>query len=166
MAARREQGQKPARQRRAFVRLGYILGLDADRSQSIRHACQSRKERARCLAIRGLVRLSIEQPLALGAHEQGGFPFSIGHIARVGAKIELGEVARQVRLADVVERAEDAALQQREMAFDRVCMSETASVNVLLGAVVDGRMTSELLADPWVDAAVIGHPSATYDRRA
>src|SRR5437870_1894357 len=59
---------------------------------------QRRNARRRCLAVRGLVRLSIEQPLALRAGEQGGCPFPIRHVARVCAEIELGEIAVQVRL--------------------------------------------------------------------
>lgn len=52
----------------------------------------------------------------------------------------------QVCLADVVERAEDAALQQREVAFDRVGMREPAVFDVFLGAVVDAAMAREALS--------------------
>lgn len=95
------------------------------------------KARAFCLAFCGSVRLPIQEPLALCRCEQGGCPFPIGHIAGVGAEIELGKVPVKVRLADVVERPEDAAFQQREMAFDRVGMMEAAGFDVFLGRVVD-----------------------------
>src|SRR5260221_3044098 len=61
---------------------------------------------------RGLVRLSIQEPLALGAGQQGGCPFPIVHIAGVGPEIALGKIQVKVGLAHAVERAVDAALQQ------------------------------------------------------
>ena len=56
--------------------------------------------------------------------EQRGCPFSIRHVARVGPEIELRKITVQMSLADVVEGSINAALQQREMAFDRVGMME------------------------------------------
>src|SRR5258708_23188474 len=89
---------------------------------------------------RGLVRLSIQEPLALCRGEQCGCPFPIGQIARVGAEIEFGEIARQVRFADVVEGAVDPALQQREMAFGRIDVRVPAELYVFVGVVVDAPM--------------------------
>src|SRR5260370_39304630 len=54
-------------------------------------ARQRRKARRRCLAVRGFVRLSVQESLALCSGEQRGCPFPIRHIAGVGPEIELGE---------------------------------------------------------------------------
>src|SRR5438094_6450093 len=70
-----------------------------------RQARQRRKARRRCLTVLGLVRLSVQEPLALCGGKQRGSPFPIAHIAGIGPEIELGEVARQMSLADVMERA-------------------------------------------------------------
>jgi len=107
------QEQQPARQGGLSHVNAHILWLTAIASQRLgdsRQTRQRRKARMRCLAVRGLVRLSVQEPLALRPGEQCGCPFPVCHIARVGAEIELGEVAVQVRLADVVERPENAAL--------------------------------------------------------
>ena len=74
----------------------------------IRGKRASAGKRERAAAVRGLVRLSIQEPLALRVGEQGGRPFPIGHVSGVGAEIELFQVEVQMRLADVVERAENA----------------------------------------------------------
>jgi hypothetical protein len=132
--ARRSRGSGPARE----AGEGY--------SES-RQARQRRKARRRCLAVRGLVRLSVEEPLALCGGEQGGCPFPVVHVARVGAEIELGKVAMQMRLADVVERPEHTAFQQREMAFDRIGMMKAARLDVFLGGMVDAAVTCEFGAD-------------------
>jgi hypothetical protein len=67
------------------------------------------------------------------------------------------KVAVQVSLADVVECAVNAALQQREMAFNRIGVVEPAGPHVFLGRVIDGAMARELGADRRVDRAFIGH---------
>ena len=82
-----------------------LLSCDVSHSVSSRCLRQRRKAPSRCLAVRGLVRLSVQKPLALRRREQSGCPFPISHVASVGPEIELGEVARQVRLTDVVEGA-------------------------------------------------------------
>jgi hypothetical protein len=59
------------------------------------------QERANLLlSVRGLVRLSIQEPLALGASEQRSGAFVVGDVAMVGAEIELSQIAVQVRFAD------------------------------------------------------------------
>lgn len=79
-------------------------------------------------------------------------------ISRVLArKIELGEVTVQVRLADVVECAVDAALQQREMALDGVGVRKPAEPHILFSGVVDAGMPGELGTDRRINPAVIGH---------
>ena len=103
------------------------------------------------------MRLSVQEPLALGAGEQRGCPFPIRQVAGVGAEIELCEVARQMRFADVVKRPVDAAFEQREMAFDRVGMREAAEPDVFLGAVIDARMAGEFVADRPVNRAAVRH---------
>ena len=53
----------------------------------------------------------------------------------------------QVRFADVVEGAVDAALQQCEVALNRVGMMEAASFDVLACGVIDAAMAGELRTD-------------------
>lgn len=77
------------------------------------------------------MRLSVEQPLALCRGEQGGGSLSVVHGERVSTKIELGKVAMQVGLADVVKRTVNAALQQCEAALDRIAVC--VATNVFLG---------------------------------
>ena len=123
----------------------------ASRSVDSRQARQRRKARRRCLAVRGLVRLSVEKPLALCAREQGGCAFRIGHVAGVGAEIEFGEVAVQMRLADVVERADRRRASTARNGF-RPCWYEGSrrsctysSARVVDGA--DGRRTRRRSSD-------------------
>jgi len=87
--------------------------------------------------------------------KQGGGALRVCHVASVGPKIELGEVAVKVGLADVVERAVDAALQQREVALDRIGMMEAARFDIFLGGMIDGAVARELVADRWVDGAFV-----------
>src|ERR1700723_3293198 len=62
-----------------------------------------------------------------------------------------------MRLADVVERVEDAALQEREMALDRIGVRKTAVLAVFLCPVNPAAVTGELIADARIDRAVVGH---------
>ena len=59
-------------------------------------------------------------------------------------------------LADMVEMPIDAALEDREIAFDRVCVPEAAA-NVFLDRMVDGAVAVEVLSDRGIDGALIGH---------
>lgn len=61
-------------------------------------------------------------------------PEYIGVVAMVIAKLELGDVERQILLADVVERPDNAALQDRPETFDGLCMDRADDV-VALGMV-------------------------------
>jgi hypothetical protein len=108
---------------------------------------QRSKARKRCLVARGLVRLSIQQPLSLCGGEQGVCPFPVAHIADVRAEIETCQIPEKVRLADVVERTVDAPFEQCEMAFHRLRVTEAARPNVLLIAMVDRTMAGELAAN-------------------
>ena len=105
----------------------------------------------------GLVRLSVQEALTLCGGEKRGGALCVRHVAGVGAEIELGEVAVQVSLADVVEGAVNATLEEREMAFDRVGMHEAAEPHIFLGGMVDAGMAGELIADLRVDRAAVGH---------
>ena len=91
----------------------------------------------------------MEEPLALCADEQQRGPLVVGTIAGICPETELSEVAAQVRLADVVERAEYAALQQREVAFDDVGMEEAGEPHIFRGGMIDARMTRDLVADSY-----------------
>src|SRR5271157_3892421 len=66
---------------------------------------------------------------------------------------KLGHVERQILRADVVERADDAALQQRPEAIDRACVDVPA--NVFAPAVVYALMDTPL-AYPVIDSGLIG----------
>ena len=52
----------------------------------------------------------------------------VGILAIVVAELELGEIQRQILLADVVVRADDSALEQRPEAFNVVVRASTAHV--------------------------------------
>ncbi len=49
-------------------------------------------------------------------------PFAVIHFARIPAEIKLGNVPMQMRAADVVEGAVDAAPEQRERGFTGVAV--------------------------------------------
>jgi hypothetical protein len=61
------------------------------------------------------------------------------------AEVELAEVALEVLGADVCVGADQAALEDREVALDRVGVPE-ATAHVLFDGVVDGAMPAETLA--------------------
>src|SRR4030081_3483471 len=95
--------------------------------------CHSRWE-IRRLARLPALRPPIGQPLAIDALQRGNRALGIGY-AKAGtmvvAEIELADVPLQVRLGNVVIGAHDAALQDREVIFDRVRMVELAA-NIFL----------------------------------
>ena len=68
-------------------------------------------------------------------------------------EIELPEIALQVVRADVVVGALQPALQDREVALDRVRVPEAAA-DVLLDRVVDGAMPGNSYGDRRVDRAL------------
>ena len=98
----------------------------------------------------------IGQPLALDAL-QGAV--STGHVIYpepfpVGVpEIELGQIAMQMRLADMEVAAGDAALQDREIVFNAVGMGMAA--DIFLGTVVHNLMP-EMFAHVAVLPVVIG----------
>jgi len=63
----------------------------------------------------------------------------------------------QVRFADVVERAGDPALEQREMAFNRVGVRETILADIFLRGVIGLAVTGEATTEVAMHAGVIGH---------
>jgi len=65
--------------------------------------------------------------------------------ALIVALIELSEISVQVLLADMMERAIDAALEDREIALNRVCVPEAAA-NIFLDRMIDRAVTAESLA--------------------
>ena len=71
------------------------------------------------------------------------------------AEIELRQIAMQVRLADVLIDAINAALQDREKALDRVGVNIAA--HILVVAVRDGAVRSKIPADAGKRRRFIGH---------
>ena len=69
----------------------------------------------------------------------------VGHGAAVPTKIELIKVALGVLVANVVERADDSALEQGEVGLCRIGVNDAAHV---LFAVVNDTVTPELLIQP------------------
>ena len=72
--------------------------------------------------MRGVVRISIEQPLAFRTGEQDSCTLHVRKVAGGRAKIELAQIPLQVRFAQAVERPLDAALEQGKVGFCGVCM--------------------------------------------
>jgi hypothetical protein len=86
----------------------------------------------------------VGQALALDAAKRAIGAGRVRDAASVVAEIELADVALQVLGADVVIHAEDAALQDREVALDGVGMPEAAA-HVFIDRMVDRAMPGELL---------------------
>ena len=118
---------------------------------------QRRNALAICLGVRGLVSLMVLQALALRSRQQGVGARCIRHVTAVISEIEFREIAGQVLLADAVERAIDATLQDREVAFNRVGMDEAAKPDIFVGGMVHGAVSREFLADGRIDAAFVRH---------
>ncbi len=97
---------------------------------------QRRKWRAFCLGVTGSVSPPIGEALALDALGGDGGMFEIGHMAGVVPEIELAEVALKVFGRNPLVVAVDAALEDREIVFDRVRVEELAS-DIFLDRVVD-----------------------------
>jgi len=95
-----------------------------------------------CLSVRGFTSPPIHQSLAanVGQEAVGSHGVVAAQARAVGiAEVELGKVARQVRFRDVVERADDAALEDREVVFDGVGVMD-ALADILAVNVIDGAM--------------------------
>src|ERR1700693_3458409 len=120
-----------------------------------RQARQRRKARRCCLTVLRLVRLSVQEPLALSRVEQCGSPFPIAHVAGIGPEIELREIARQMRLADVMEGAIDAALEQRKVALHRVRMHVVPHVFLIL--VADRAVAGKVARERRIDLRFVRH---------
>src|SRR5260370_15209620 len=105
-----------------------------------------------------IVSTSIGEPLANHAFDGFGGAPSIRYAKRdafVVAEIELAKVALQMLLRDVVIGAHDPALEDGEVAFDRVGVSLAA--HVLTDPVVDRFVFGEHRAENAVLALAIGH---------
>ena len=85
-----------------------------------------------------LVRPSIGEALADDTGDRGGEAFKVTKLAGVVAVVELTKVAMQVRLADGVIRAGDAALEKRKEVLGGVDEDETGKAGILVRRVVDG----------------------------
>lgn len=92
---------------------------------------------------------TLDGPFGAGGvvHAEGG--------AVAIAKPKFGQVALQVLFAAVLAGAAQAALEDREEAFDHVHGDE--AVGVLAALVVDGEVLGELLAEADVMRRLIGH---------
>src|SRR5205085_9488202 len=85
----------------------------------------------------GATRISVAQPLAAHSTESLNRPLTVADAERhavVVTEVELREVARKVRLADVVVDAVDAALEDREVVLG--CVGVGVTANVLAVAVI------------------------------
>jgi hypothetical protein len=114
-----------------------------------------------CLGI-GAVSILIRYPLANDAAHHLVSALRILNTERdpfVVAEVEFAQIPLQVLLADVVVRARDPALEDREVAFDGVRVSLTA--NVFLGTVVYDLMP-EVAVHVSVLARVIGNQQRLF----
>jgi hypothetical protein len=81
------------------------------------------------------VRLSIRQPFASCAFDGLRRAFGVFHAQcdpLVVSEIEFAKIPFQVVLADVVKRADNPALEDREIALDGVGVVKAASANIFL----------------------------------
>jgi hypothetical protein len=96
---------------------------------------QLRKARAFCLSVRGFVSLPICQTLSGDAGHDFVGAFCVLD-AKTGtvviAKIELGKVAMQMLLADMVERTNHAALENGKIVFSVIDMDEAAETSIFI----------------------------------
>src|SRR5439155_20827923 len=76
--------------------------------------------------LRRFVNPLIGEPLAADLRQRNSGACFIRRLAMREAEIKLGAVALQVRFADVVIRADQAALEQAEERFDRIGMRHFA----------------------------------------
>jgi hypothetical protein len=108
--------------------------------------------------VRGVVRLSVRQPLAFRASNRLGGPFGILNPkgrTLVVPEIEFRQIPLQVSLRDVVIYAGDPALENAEIILDRVGVGVTA--NIFLNAVIDGLVSFERAAHDAVLTGIIRH---------
>src|SRR5260370_32801824 len=68
------------------------------------------------------------QSFALRAFQGGNGALSVCTFAMIEAVIEFREIQREVLFAHLMERASDAALQQRELGFNGICMDVEIAV--------------------------------------
>ena len=76
----------------------------------------------------GLTRLPVRPPLAYARLDRKDCAFPICEMAVAVAEIELADVALDMRRADVMIDAGNAALEDREIALDGVCINVSAHI--------------------------------------
>lgn len=110
-----------------------------------------------CGALRSR-RKTVRQPLACRAFNGDCSTFNVRETLRSAMDVpkgELADIAIQMLWGNVMERANQAAFQNREETFDCVCVCIPA--NVLAGRMIDRLMRSELTANTAIRAIVVGH---------
>lgn len=85
------------------------------------------------------MRLLIGEPLATDGLKRHFRALAVRHAALVIAKIELGQIAMQAALAAMLVDAFHATLEDREVAFNRICVGRAITVLTLA-------MTHDLVA--------------------
>ena len=112
-----------------------------------------------CFSDCGFVRSPIHQALSDNARNARFEAVKVGDLARVPFEILLRRVAVQMRLGNMVERAENGALQEAEIALGRVRMPEVGA-GVFVGAVVHSAVHGERRADLRIQRAFVRHEGA------
>ncbi len=108
----------------------------------------------------GFTRFLIHQPFAASTNDRFCCAFGIPDAkarAIVVAKIELGKIAMQMLLANMMESSDDAALENGKIVFSGVDVNETAEAHIFIGSVVHGSVVGELLADFRVSGVFVSH---------
>jgi hypothetical protein len=72
-------------------------------------------------------------------------PEDVGVLPIVIPELELGDIQVQILFADLVERPDDAALQNRPKAFDGLCVDRAD--DVLASAIINGAMVVTLIGE-------------------
>ena len=63
-----------------------------------------------CLAVRGSVRLVIQEPLAFDARQESRATLAVRELARIRPEVKFGQIPMQMGFRDAMEIAENAAL--------------------------------------------------------
>src|SRR5688572_5215432 len=109
--------------------------------------------------------LLVRQALAFRASDNQRWTILVRNFPHVVAELKFTDVAPKMTLPDVMERADDAALQKADEPFRRVRVGATA--HKLTAAVIDGlalharELLRALDADIVVDGALVSHQERT-----
>lgn len=112
-----------------------------------------------CFQVLGAVSPSISESLTFDNLRGADRIIALKCRAGVVAEVKFATIAIQVRRADVVISAGDAALQDREINPDRIGMN--IATNLLINAVVDDLVAAEFLAHVMVLTGIVGHQCGT-----